>query len=482
VTAPAGALAWCIRQQASQRADSPAVLLPGGRLISYGMLEAKAASCAQILRQKGVRTSDRVALVVGDHPGFPAWYAGIQLLGAVPCPIPAYLTTHEAARALEAVAPKWVLADEVAPLPENGQVRSMVFPHWQGDSGWPLATTTPCYLSHRDGLSSVRDDVAGVHVTYGGVGRPLGVVHRCQMQASAARSFCLGTALSPDDMVLGILPFAHIFSFTANLLAPFYAGATLLMGHGLPLPAVLDLVEEHRPSLSFLTPGQAERLIDAQRRRPRDLSSLNRVWAGGAPFGADLVARFKEITGVSLYQGYGLTEAFVVCANPASDEAARPETLGLPFPGFRMRVVDPDGSELADGVEGELQVAGEAVFDSYLGEPGETDRVLRGGWLSTGDFGVRDPDGHYRFRGWKKRIIKTLGLPVDLAEVEAELACLPGVVAVELECRVRPTWGHVLSARLSVTGPPPSPFTVRRQLERRLSLHKIPRPIEIVSV
>ena len=146
-----------------------------------------------------------------------------------------------------------------------------------------------------------------------------------------------------------------------------------------------------------------------------------------------------------------------------------------------MRAVEQHGREVPDGEEGELEVAGEALFSGYFGAPEETGRVLHDGWLATGDRVVRDPDGHFRFVGWQKQIIKTLGLVVDRAEVEAELLRVPGVVSVHLETRTRPWWGHVLHAKLTVVGPPPSRAELHAILKTRLSFYKLPQSLEVVA-
>jgi len=477
VTEPRGELARSVVTRAAEAPDQPCLLTPDGAAVSYGALLRAARQCADELRRVGLRPGQRVALVLDSQPGFPAWYAGAQLAGLVPCPVTPHQTEQELGRSIAAVDPACALADREGPAP----VPTLLAPPWDVEAPGPPALQGDARPLPAADQPPQWQDIAAVHITMRGSGGPLGVMHTAAAQRAAAASFCQGTGLRAGEVVLGMLPFAHIFSFTANLLAPLHAGATLLLAHGVNARDLPALIQARRPALAFLTPAQAERMADVQEAAFADLSSLERVWCGGAAFDDALVQRFGASTGLRLLQGYGLTEAFVVCANPYRDAPARPETIGLPFPGYQMRVVGSDGQELADGEAGALQVAGPAVMAGFLGQEDLTAEVMSGPWLRTGDRAARDADGHFRFCGWDKPVIKTLGLVVDLQEVEAQLRqVVPRAVEVELTPHLRPRWGHVLDAKLTVRGPLPDEAEVRQRLGRRLSFYKIPRRLELV--
>jgi len=319
-------------------------------------------------------------------------------------------------------------------------------------------------------------EVSTIHMTYTGLGRPLGVVHDQAAQACAARAFCEHTGVSRGDRVLGTLPFANIFGFTSNILAPLYRGATVVLAHRKRPEELLEHIERHRPAVAFLVPAQALAMAAAQEEHQRDLASLHRIWSGGSPFDGQVVGRFFEATGLRLLQGYGLSEAFVTCANPWRDAEPRPETLGTPFPHYHLRVTDEEGKAVPQGVEGELEVRSQAVFSGYYNEPEATRAALRApGVLRTGDRAVMEPDGHVTFRGWIKRIIKIYGYTVDLTEVEQVMRSLPGVEDVALETEPHPVRGFILRAQIFAESGKIDENSLMEELGQRLSPYKIPR-------
>ena len=230
-----GELARALLARCAEEPAAPVLILPDGTSLSYGTLARTARACARPVQGLGIEAGQRVALVVGDNPGFPAWYAGVQLLGAVPCPVPTGMTPHETAAALRAVDPRCVLTD--APLCLDGQDRWPVLrvAPWQGDAGW--RPTLPPLHAPLAPHSPGPPDTAAVHVTYRGMGRPLGVCHSAGAQRAAARAVRSWAGLTRGDIVLGVLPFARIFSFTVNLLAPLGAGAALILAQGPALTA-----------------------------------------------------------------------------------------------------------------------------------------------------------------------------------------------------------------------------------------------------
>jgi long-chain acyl-CoA synthetase len=315
-----------------------------------------------------------------------------------------------------------------------------------------------------------------IHLTYTGLGFPVGVVHDQEAHQLAAIALFDRSLMTRGEVVLGVLPFTNIFGFATNVLAPIGVGATVILGHQVPPAGLLDLVEKHRPRVSYIVPPHALSLAQAQADRPRDLSSLERVWSGASPFGEDLVDRMLDVTGVRLLQGYGLSEAFVVCCNQFDGDLIDPSSLGVPLEGYQLQVTDSEGNQVDDNCEGELEVRSRAVFKGYFNQPDATADTLREpGRLRTGDRVIRNSSGHFVFKGWIKRITKVLGYTVDLVEVESVLRSHAGVKDVILDSRPHPYRGFVLHAQVTPSVAGLDPTALATELGKILSFYKVPR-------
>jgi len=161
-----------------------------------------------------------------------------------------------------------------------------------------------------------------------------------------------------------------------------------------------------------------------------DFSSLRIVVAGGMALQTSVAERWKEITGCTVSEGYGMTEASpVVTVNPI-DGTARAGSIGIPIPSTDVRIVDENGKVLPAGDIGELQVKGPQVMKGYYNKYVETENVLQDGWLSTGDIASMDEDGYFRIVDRKKDMILVSGFNVYPNEIEDVVAAHPKVAEV----------------------------------------------------
>ena len=468
-----GALWESVERQAAARSGEDAYLFRDGRRVTFGDLSHAARRCAGILRRADVQPSHRIALLLDDGPLFTAWYAGVQACDAIPIPLPGAIPPAEHESLLGVVRPHaLVTAADPGALLRGRELLHLRSGEWHDARDAPGRPEIRGKLAPPDGLL----EHGTIHLTYRGLGRPLGAIHTAAAHRAAATAFCAGTGLTAGERVLAVLPWANIFGFTANVLAPLQAGATVVLGHGLPAIEQLDRIQRHRVQLLFVVPAQALGLAGARREVRADLGSVDRAWAGGSPLGVEVVDRFRGATGVELLQGYGLTEAFVVCANPWDRPGARADTLGLPFPGYRARIVDEQGREVPHGADGELEIEGAAVCEGYFGDRRATEISLpQAGRLRTGDRARIDGDGHLLFRGWIKRITKVFGYAVDLAELEDAIRAHPAVDDVELDTFPDPARGFEIRATVRLRRDDMEPSRLRLDLLDRLAHYKIPR-------
>ena len=336
-----------------------------------------------------------------------------------------------------------------------------------------------------------RDEEAVVVYTSAMRGTPLGAVLTHANMLANARSTVEAVAQSPDDDVLALLPYSHLFALTVTCSAPLLSGARVrTMDRFHPVRAVELLADGVTEVVGV--PAVFHAMLGAIERRGVGLrgSALRVCICGGAVLPRELQDRWADVTGVELRQGYGLTEAAPVCLFNRVDRPNVRGTLGLPFPGVDVAVMPPAEyttarttrdvgpvAPLPDDTPGEICVRGENVSPGYLG--GSTDGLpRRGDWLCTGDEGQRNADGTITYRGLLKPMFTRNGFNVYPRELESAIAELPGVREVAVSPIPEPSRENDIRVRVrgAVTE-----AAVREWCETRLSAYKQPSIVEIVD-
>jgi len=235
-------------------------------------------------------------------------------------------------------------------------------------------------------------------------------------------------AFSPDDVVIAVLPFFHIYGLSVIMNQGLLAGATLVTMPRFDLEQFLDLLERHRVTRALVVPPIALALARHPAVSGRDLSALAHIGCGAAPLAAEIAREVKTRIGCSVTQGYGMTETSPVThlVGPGAT-AGKPGSVGPPLPGTECRLVDPGtGVDVVPGERGELWIRGPQVMLGYLGNPAATAAMLDAdGWLHTGDVAVVDEEGWFTIVDRVKELIKYKGFQVAPAELEAILITHP---------------------------------------------------------
>jgi long-chain acyl-CoA synthetase len=259
-------------------------------------------------------------------------------------------------------------------------------------------------------------------------------------------------------------------------------GARLVMHHRFRPPSVVRLIEQHRPTAFFAVPAMLSALNSQMlRKKHHDFSSLKVCISGGAPLPGRVAEEFSGRTGCTVVEGYGLSEATPVTHSGPLDGTAVPGTIGLPLPDTDARIVDAaTGTEkLPFGEVGELVVRAPQVMLGYWNNPAETERVLREGWLYTGDLATCDERGFFRIVDRKKDLIITSAFNVYPGDVEAILRMYPGVRDVAVVGEADDDVGEIVKA--VVVMEPRKKFN-RRDFDafahQNLSAHQRPKIVE----
>jgi long-chain acyl-CoA synthetase len=209
-------------------------------------------------------------------------------------------------------------------------------------------------------------------------------------------------------------------------------------------PRIIKLMREHRPTVFVAIPSMYNALLSVKSATPEDFASLRLVVSGGEPLPRATFEKFRERFGVTLNEGYGLTETSPV-TNWCRPEEWRPHSVGPPLPGITERVVDPaTGAVLDPGQDGEVQIKGPNVMRGYLHLPRETAACFTpDGFFRTGDMGRFDLDGHLYITGRIKDMLIIGGENVFPREIEEVLNRHPGVGESAVVGQVDPLRGEL---------------------------------------
>ncbi len=276
-------------------------------------------------------------------------------------------------------------------------------------------------------LTRVRpDDLMTIVFTSGSTGQPKGVMLSHDNVASTIAGFSQMLQLGKQDVVVGVLPFFHSFGYTITLWGPLSLDPKAVY-HYNPLEGrqVGKVCREHGGTILVATPTFLRSYL--RRCQPEDFKTLNVVFAGAERLPKDLADAFEQRFGVRPYEGYGATELSPVVSGNVPpgrkvvpwQQGCKEGTVGQPFPGVAVKVVDPDtGADLGTGTSGMLLVKGLNVMLGYLDQPELTAQVIRDGWYTTGDIAEIDAEGYIRITGRLSRFAKIGGEMVPLDGVQ----------------------------------------------------------------
>lgn len=233
-----------------------------------------------------------------------------------------------------------------------------------------------------------------------------------------------------DEVVLAPLPMYHIFAFTVHGLSTMSIGAhTVLITNPRDMSSIVKEFKKHKFSLISGLNTLFNAMLNDEKFVQLDFTGLKITIAGGMAVQRAVAERWESVTKCRISEGYGMTETSpIVCCNPFHDPQIG--TVGIPVSNTNVRIIDEDYNPLAPGEVGEIQIQGPQVMKGYFNRPDETNKILKDGWLSTGDIGVMDEKGFFRIVDRKKDMILVSGFNVYPNEIEDVVATHPKVLEV----------------------------------------------------
>ncbi|MGW5045571.1 4-coumarate--CoA ligase family protein [Streptomyces griseoluteus] len=428
-----------VLRRAAAYGDRPA-LIDGvdGTTITYAQLDFLHRRLAAALAEAGVRKGDVLALHSPNTIAFPlAFYAATRAGATVTTAHPLH-TPQELAKQLADSSARWLIT--VSPLLPTarraaelaGGIKEIfVCDQAPGHRSLTelLATTAP----EPDAAVDPAEDIAVLPYSSGTTGTPKGVMLTHRQIATNLAQLEPAVTVEPDERILAVLPFFHIYGLTALMNAPLRKGATVVVLPRFELDTFLAAIETHRITGLYVAPPIVLALAKHPSVARYDLSSLRYVLSAAAPLDAVLAKACADRLGLPpLGQAYGMTElspgTHVVPLAQLRD--APPGTVGRLIAGTEMRIVslDDPGKDLGPGERGEILIRGPQIMKGYLGRPDATAAMIDAdGWLHTGDVGQVDDEGWLFVVDRVKELIKYKGFQVAPAELEALLLTHPGI-------------------------------------------------------
>jgi len=269
-----------------------------------------------------------------------------------------------------------------------------------------------------------RHDLAALQYTGGTTGVSKGVMlTHYNLSANVRQAMSVLHEVGPENTVLGLLPYFHIYGLTVCVNFATAIGATLAPYPRFVPREVLQAIQKVRPTIFPCAPAVFMSLLQQKDIDKFDLSSINYCVSGSAPIPVEIIERFKKMTGAEIIEGYGLTEASPIThLNPLRGKR-KYGSIGMPFPDTDAGIVDMElGTvRLPPGKIGELVVKGPQVMKGYWNRPDETAGALRNKWLYTGDIAYMDEEGYFYIVDRKKDLIVTGGYNVYPREIDEVL-------------------------------------------------------------
>ncbi|MCB2189295.1 MAG: long-chain fatty acid--CoA ligase, partial [Deltaproteobacteria bacterium] len=251
-----------------------------------------------------------------------------------------------------------------------------------------------------------------------------------------------------DDALLAVLPLFHGFGMSVCMNSPLAAGGAIVLLPRFEAKMTVEAIERERPTLFAGVPTMFIALKEEPGIEKRNLKSLRGIFVGAAPLPLAVMRDFEEMTGASLIEGYGLTEAVTAVACNPYQGVRKPGTIGIPFPDVEWKIVDlADGArELPPGEAGEIVLKGPDLMSGYWNQPDLSADTIRDGWLFTGDIGVMDEDGYVTLVDRKKDLVIVSGFNVFPSEIDEVLHGHPKVAEAVAVGLPHPTKGEYLKA------------------------------------
>jgi crotonobetaine/carnitine-CoA ligase len=479
-----------ILARAVEEGPERTAIVCGDAALTYAELDAGANRIGQILGDLGVGPGERVAVLMANRPEYLVAYHGIGRCGAVLVPLVtqskppeiAYFVGHSEATVLIVDEKRWeVVRDQLEPrrAPELATIKHVIKLGDPAPGALSLGELMDVASSERVDHEPAEEDWVALMYTSGSTGRPKAVIHPHYTAVAQAEAVSARMGYTADDRLMTIFPLFHGNALVWSALTAVWAGAQVIVSERFSASRFWGQAREHGATEVNLLVG-AINMILAQPERPDDRDHPIRLALCNVT--KTVYDEFTERFGVDIVSTWALAEG-PLGTMTAPGHGYRSGEIGWPMgTDNEIRVVDTDDQEVGPGVTGELVQRNKAMMPGYFKNEDETERVLRGGWVHSGDLGKRDEDGIFYFVGREKHVIRRSGENVSGEEVEECLQEHPAIATVAVIAVADEIRGEEVKVFVVLNeGQELDPEAIVAWCEERLADFKVPRYVEFID-
>ncbi len=485
-----------------------------GAKIRYGELWDQILRCATVLSGLGVGRGAKVAIMLPNCPQtIIAYYATMWLGGIVVMTNPMYVEREIEHQWEDSEAEFLVVLDhlfpKVEPVLSRTRIRKVLVTSLKEALPFPLSLLYPLkarkdklftavpygkdVLNLKQALKQATptsatcpaelDDIALLQYTGGTTGLAKGVMltHRNILANVVQLVAWIPDLRWGEERMLAILPFFHVFGMTVVMNLGLYIGAAVILVPRFEVNQFLKTLQKSKPTIFPGVPTIYVALVNHPQIKSFELHSIRYCITGSAPMPLEVLKTFESLTGGTIIEGYGLSETSPVThANPLTG-ARKTGSIGIPLPDTEAKIMDLEFGEreLGPGEAGELVVRGPQVMKGYWKNPEETQKVVKDGWLFTGDIAEMDAEGYVTIIDRKKDCILAGGYNVYPREIDEVLYEHPKVLDAVSVGVPDPYRGETVKAFIVVK--PGATLTEEEMIEfckSRLAAYKVPKQVE----
>jgi long-chain acyl-CoA synthetase len=496
-------LSVLLEDSARNYPERAAVVL-GGQRLNYAQVNAAANQVANLLVERGIRPGDKVALSCPNLPYFPVVYYGILKAGAVVVPLNVLLKGREIAYHLNDSEAKAYLCFQGTPELPMGAEGFAGFGETDGCELFLLITADPAAASPIEGAETLGAALAGkapvfeavllpetdpavILYTSGTTGQAKGAeLSHANLIFNALTCNRLFGSKPGTDTHLLVLPLFHSFGSTVNMNAGFATASTLVLLPRFDAPAAVKLLETENVTFFAGVPTMYWGLLNALTDEvdvERIAGNMRVAVAGGSSLPVEIIREVRERLGVTILEGYGLSETSPVATFSDPNSDPRPGSIGIPIWGVELKLIDESWNTI-DGVDeiGEIAIRGHNIMRGYYNRPEATAEVMRDGWFRSGDLGRRDKDGFYYIVDRAKDMIIRGGFNVYPREIEEVLMTHDAVSLAAVIGVPHPSHGEEIKAFVILkAGTTATEDDLVAWGREQMAAYKYPRIVSIVD-